>query len=66
MQYVRHSGLQGMRLSSRPYDVLRIYFCDPALALPTCAASGSDEADDFNDNSVFDDPEVIAALTVTK
>ncbi|KAH7694272.1 hypothetical protein AAVH_38684, partial [Aphelenchoides avenae] len=52
VQFVRQNGGQGMRLSNRPYDVLRIDFCDPALPLPQ--PSGSN--DDFNDDSVFNDP----------
>lgn len=67
VQYVRQHGGQGMKLSNRPYDVLRIDFCDPALPLPACAASGSESfTDDFDDDSVFADQQVIASLSVAK
>ncbi|KAH7721486.1 hypothetical protein AAVH_10947 [Aphelenchoides avenae] len=65
VQFVRHTSGQGMKLANRPYDVLRIDFCDPALALPPCVASSSTDAgDDFHDDSVFNDTQVIAALSV--
>jgi hypothetical protein len=53
-----------MKLSNRPYDVLRIDFCDPAQPLPPCAASASE--DDFYDDSAFSDPQVIASLFAAK
>lgn len=54
-----------MKLSNRPYDVLRIDFCDPAKALPTRETSTPDDAtDDFNDHSVFSDPQVVASISV--